>query len=755
VFTQTSTAPRRAIRTPLDTGPLISGQIAPAHAVECLRASPVAMLTTDRTGVICFANAAACRLTGRDSKDLPGLPLRELFCWEDRPGLRAHIRSVENCGDAAQGVYTLERPDGGLLSCELESRLSGESGGATTLLHTLDEASDNRAQLQRLQRYQRETEGLFQAAELCLAVLDAQGRIRRINPAGLEMLGLGPHTAIGVPFAECLFEPFRTGLSEQIRLWQLGEGAPEKMHVCFCSSDGVRRSGLLTCHELCDEEDRPEALSLSLVDLTERLEVEQHRRLNEENYRLLFENSPAAILVASPEGRILAANRTSCRLLDLPEEDLIGLDLGPFYQDPEDRSRLRADLEQAAVLRDRVVPMRSLGGRPFLLRTQVHRTHWDGQPAFFVNAEDITEIRRSQEQIEQSQARFHALAAGAMDLICQLDAGGKLVYVNAACEEILGCPPRYLIGDNFLDWVHHDDRRWVGFRLRGMACHNATALVEYRLRRADGSIIWVESSCRAIHPPQGESPGEMVLVTRDVSERKRSQQLLLDSQKRLRSLAARMAVLEEKQRREIASGLHDRIGQSLAGLKLQVGLLGRELEDPAQVRTLREVGEELATVMKDVWSLTFELCPPLLYEVGLVAAVEKKLEGFSDRYGIEVKLEIDGHQQPIPEDVRGLVFRVIGELLANVAKHSGATGVRVKLQYGPREFACEVIDDGRGIPPEKRNQIGRPRDDGGFGLFNVRERLGDFGGRLDLDSRPGEGARVIIRLPLPEENDDS
>jgi signal transduction histidine kinase/HAMP domain-containing protein len=217
-------------------------------------------------------------------------------------------------------------------------------------------------------------------------------------------------------------------------------------------------------------------------------------------------------------------------------------------------------------------------------------------------------------------------------------------------------------------------------------------------------------------------------------------------QERLVRLASQQASAEEQQRRLISADLHDRVGQTLVAAKVEIGLLRRSLTSAGDLTAADKSLELIDQTMKDVWSLTFELCPPMLYEAGLEAALEWLAKQFAERHDITCRLICDGNTQLMHDDLRGLLFQASRELLTNVSKHAQATDVEIGVTADDESLRVCVTDNGVGFDRVAAGD--KARDAGGFGLFSIRERLRYFGGDLEIHSEPGHGARITMIVPL-------
>lgn len=217
-------------------------------------------------------------------------------------------------------------------------------------------------------------------------------------------------------------------------------------------------------------------------------------------------------------------------------------------------------------------------------------------------------------------------------------------------------------------------------------------------------------------------------------------------EERLQNLASQVLLAEERERRALAVRLHDDVGQSLVVAKMRLDALPAS---PAaeQVREVRdEVCQLIDEALGQARSLTCDLSPPILYEVGLAAALQWLAAQCQRRHGL--RLEVDAHLPPgsVDEEIRILLFQVARELVMNVVKHARASAVAVALSRHGARVRVRVEDDGVGFCLEEVDLL--RADEMKFGLFSIRERVAHYGGSFDLRSRPGEGTRVEVEVPL-------
>ncbi len=216
-------------------------------------------------------------------------------------------------------------------------------------------------------------------------------------------------------------------------------------------------------------------------------------------------------------------------------------------------------------------------------------------------------------------------------------------------------------------------------------------------------------------------------------------------QLQLRTLASQLALVEEKQRRHIASELHDRVGQTILTAKMKLEGMEASAEDPDQARQLARVHELMDTVIKDTRSLIFEISPPVLYEVGFAAALEWLCDQMKDRHGIRIEFSDADTSIDIAEDLSVILFQAVRELLFNVAKHANTDSASLSLQVTDERLRITVRDNGSGFDVASRHAAG---PDAGYGLFSIREALRRFDGDLTLQSQSDLGTTATVSVEI-------
>ncbi len=232
----------------------------------------------------------------------------------------------------------------------------------------------------------------------------------------------------------------------------------------------------------------------------------------------------------------------------------------------------------------------------------------------------------------------------------------------------------------------------------------------------------------------------------EIMERELRQKEILSYQEKLRGLSAELILTEERERREIATDLHDIIGQTLAMAKMKAGALRGYCSVPEASSELKNLSGFIDEAILASRNLTFQLASPILYELGLESALERLAADTRKRQGLAVDFSGDGRRISLPIETSVLIFKAVRELLMNAVKHSKASEVKVRVRSGGGKIAVTVRDNGCGFNTAEASVY--DGDKGGFGLFSIREKVSRLGGAFRLSSRRDSGTLAVITAPL-------
>jgi signal transduction histidine kinase len=216
----------------------------------------------------------------------------------------------------------------------------------------------------------------------------------------------------------------------------------------------------------------------------------------------------------------------------------------------------------------------------------------------------------------------------------------------------------------------------------------------------------------------------------------------------LRELPGHLLKLQDQERRRIARELHDTTGQNLTAMKMvTASLRSAVIDNQSAMQFLREINDLIEEAVKAIRTTSYLLHPPLLDEVGLVSAINWYVDGFSQRSGVKVSLELPQTSARLPENIELAVFRVLQESLTNVHRHSGCSAITIHFEVSSEQLNLSVKDNGRGIPQDRIRRFSEHGTGFGVGIVGMRERLHEIGGQLKITS-DGSGTTLVATVPL-------
>jgi PAS domain S-box-containing protein len=319
----------------------------------------------------------------------------------------------------------------------------------------------------------------------------------------------------------------------------------------------------------------------------------------------------------------------------------------------------------------------------------------------------------------------------------------RITKVNAAMLAQYGAREDQLIGRTPGELLAHDlpaaRLRWRKFLDTGHL-H-----LESDQRTLDGRSITIEGDYISLYDSEARLIGHFG-IQRDITKRRQEENEILRSRQDLRDLTARLQLVREEERTHIAREVHDELGQTLTGLKIDIAWLKSRLTDrPALADRVQSVIIRIDGAMNTVRRIATDLRPSVLDDLGLVAAVEWQAQEFERSTGITAELDIQAVPSELSDLCASTVFRILQEALTNVARHAQATRVHVRLGVTAGVLTLEVKDNGRGI---SEAEMASRRS---LGLVGIRERAIACGGELTINGAPSLGTTVSATIPLRAE----
>ncbi|SOZ40909.1 PAS domain-containing sensor histidine kinase [Cupriavidus neocaledonicus] len=488
---------------------------------------------------------------------------------------------------------------------------------------------------------------------------------------------------------------------------------------------------------------------------------------NEARMSAIIRSSVEAIITVDSEQRVVLFNPMAEALFAWPAELAIGRPLGDFIPERfraahEEHVRRFAitGVSERQMGRQRALFALRRDGSEFPIEASISQTVEGGTRLFTVMLRDITEraradeaLRTSLQRVKDSEARLAGIIRSSMEAIITVDSDQRVVLFNPMAETLFAWPAAEAIGRPLADFIPERFRQAheahvrrfgvTGVSDRAMGRQRAL----YALRR-DGTEFPIEASISQI-ADQGTRLYTVML--RDITDRVRAEDAMRRSREALQHLSDSILSTREEEKRRIARELHDDLGQRLSAMKMDLAMLGADLKEGKSMQSLLAgvaamnivIDETVASVRR----IASDLRPALLDELGMLPAIEWLAGDCAKRYGLSVV--VDGTDIEVPEQVAIAMFRIVQEALSNVVRHANATEVRIRVAHDQGRLELQVQDNGVGW--DKVVEDDEPRKS--LGLLGIRERARLLGGTVDIDSAPGQGFCVAIRIPQAKRED--
>ena len=572
-------------------------------------------------------------------------------------------------------------------------------------------------------------------------LVSQDNRIVFINPAAVRLFGASaPEEILG----KSPFEIFHAASHELMRsrVARMMSGHP----VPPAEERIVRLDGNVIDVEVNStrvEESDGETIQVIVRDITERKRAEALLRASEERLTLAFAGAQEGVWDWNLEtGAVVYSPRW---------KEMLG------YADHEIAPHVSAwerllhpdDVPRANELHDRLARgAASYEGEFRLLHKEGHYIHvlsrglpvrrYPGGPVVRIVGThlDITERKRTESALRESEERLRLAFAGAQEGIWDWNLETNGVTYSPRWWQMLGYEQDE-IEPNVSAWerlVHPDDRARADAANEAVARGDSTYEAEFRLRHKDGRYVHVLSRGFPVRREPGGPVVRIVGTHFDLTER---------TERARAEMLGRLVFAQEDERRRIAREMHDQFGEQLTALTQRIAALEAAAAGRPELQSALEALQQVAQqIDRDVDHLVWELRPTALDDLGLRAALSNYVQAWSARTGVAAELHTSGRlDDRLGPDAETTLYRIAQEALTNVAKHSRASSVEVILDRRPDHVILIVEDDGAGFDPAGGTE--------GFGLLGMQERAALVGANLQIESSPGQGTTILVRMAAP------
>jgi len=702
-----------------------------------------------------FFGLKAEEVLGRTSVDYPWATIHE--DGTDYPGdmhpSMITLRTGRACDNRIMGI---RRTDGHINWVSINTRpLFGEDGSKpSAVVISFSDITEKRRAENALTESEEKYRSLVDHSTDAILLTKPDGSILDANPAACEMFGRSREDILNIGrrgLVDITDPRLQTALSERAHR---GGGTAE---ITMVRATGDKFPVEITSTIFLDANGEQKT-SMIIRDISERRRAEEALRERDDRFRKLSSHVPGMIyqFLRRPDGTYCVPFTTEAI------EDIFGCSPEDVREDfspiarvilPEDLDKVIGSIESSA---ERLTPWRceyrvQVPGRPtrWMFGQSTPEKLADGSIIWYGFNTDITDRKQAEELIRASSEEREWILKSMMNAFVifksVFDENGqfksyRFQYINDAYERITGVTMEEVHGKT----VHEV---WPGTEPSWIENYGAVAVTgiprTFEMYHQPTDKFYY---CHVFRP--WNTAERFCVIFEDITDRRRATDELVRSHKQMRALAGRLRDVREEERKRIARAIHDEMGQALTGIKMDLTWVQRQLADRPEIdrkqiaARFEAMGNLADVTIREMRRIITELRPGVLDDLGLVAAVEWLVQDFWNRTGTECRFAPPEEEIDVEPEKAIVIFRIAQEALTNIIRHAGATRVSVVLRVSDGSLALDVADNGRGFSEEDSRRTRA------FGLLGMQERALAIRGTVDIESVPGEGTAVHLRVPL-------
>ncbi len=359
--------------------------------------------------------------------------------------------------------------------------------------------------------------------------------------------------------------------------------------------------------------------------------------------------------------------------------------------------------------------------------------------------QDITLQKRAVDKIKKADEMYRILTDNSNDLICLQEPDSSFIYISPSVKSLLGYEQADFLGKKVFSAVHKDDIQLLKNAIGQKVFKNLTSKVySFRVRHKEGHFVWLEFSSSPVYKEGKIS--YYVTSARDITEGVLAKQEIQEYQKSLQKMTTELTLIEEKQKKEIALNIHDHLSQSLVISKMRINELKKNSELKSIDEDLLFIEKNITEALENSRKITYELSPPVLYQLGIVDALNWLFDDVENTHKIKCKLKSNESNIKLSDVKSILLYRCIQELIKNSVKYAKASLITLQLDKNEHGITILLTDNGVGFNTSVLNN-NKSHSGSGFGLFTVQERIQNIQGEFTIQSKINKGTSVTIFIP--------
>jgi PAS domain S-box-containing protein len=715
-------------------------QLAQAHDkyLDLYDFAPVSYFTLDKNALVAEVNLTGANLLVVDRRSLISSSFTRFIAPDFQDSFYFHRRQLVETATKQTCELKLIKNDGtefyGLLKSIAVTDAEGNFKQFRTAITDITKQRYNEIRLRENEEKYRQ---LFENELDAVMIFDAETlRFEDANRATLDLYRYPKEEFLTLTVTDISAEKEKTQVAvKKVKRGELGGKFVPLRY--FRRKDGSIFPGEINAGNFISK-GRKKIVG-AVRDITERVNAQENLRKSEARYRTLSEATFEAIFI-SEKGVCLDVNPRAAELFGYGYDELIGI-FGTDVIAAESKELVKRHMLSGYERPYEAIAQKKDGSK-FQVEIRGKMMRYEDKDVRITVIRDINDQKQAAEALRKSEERYRDLFNSIPIGLYRTAPEGSILDVNPAMVDILGYPDRAaLIQVNSLEtYVDPDDRKRFQQLLEEQGfVHDFTV----RLRRYDGKSIWVTINTTIVHHTDSNMTyfeGAMA----DISSR-------IETEELIHKLSQQLMQAQEGERKMISRELHDTVAQDLSVAKMKCDLIYAELQNKGipEDQQIKEISIALQKTILGVRNMAYDLRPPVLEELGLVETIYRLCEDFAQMWGMQVDFQSAGLKNlKLDYDIQINLYRLVQEGLTNIRKHAAADWVTLKLAAAFPNIILRIEDNGRGFDVQRREAAaGKEKR---MGLRSMQERAILLNGEMKLQSKPGQGTKISIKLPFAE-----
>ncbi len=576
-------------------------------------------------------------------------------------------------------------------------------------------------------------------------VLDKECNILEVNDAYCNMIGYSREELLSSNVSDLEASESPHEIKNHLR--ELMKKGAHRFETRHRRKDGMLIDVEISANSFTSDSNRIFAF---LRDITERKKAEEVLRQERDKAQKYLDVAAVIFIAIDKKGTVTLINRKGCEVLGYKEEEILNRNWFENFLPKRSTNKIKTIFRKNLKGKSELIeyyenPILNKKGKERQIAW--HNTILTDESNEIVgtlsSGVDITEQKKAEEELRRARKDWENIfqAIGQPSFI--LDPQHRIISANRSAVKKTGVSLEDLRHKQCFNFLHKKKLPPQSCPMEKMLHSGCLETVEMEIEAFGGTYL---VSCTPVHDDKGRLE-KVIHIAIDITDRKKAEEKLREHEEQLKLLTCELSLAEERERRRIAAGIHDDIAQKLALAKLELQSILSTISDANLLISLENQCEVMDHIMEDARTLTFELSNPILYEVGVEAAIESWLtEQIQNKCGIKCKFTSQGPDIKLDENIRVVLYQGVRELLTNIVKHANANKVEVHVVKSHTQISVIIKDNGIGIKTPQLDSSKKGRT--GFGLFNIKERLEYLGGNLNINSTPKKGTRITMSIPL-------